>query len=87
MTVISTFVAVMAWRATASVTAAALGLILGGALGNLADRWAHGGGVFDFLWLHLGLTSLFICNGADIAISAGVVLLLLDGMVARPRSI
>ena len=59
--------------------------MLGGALGNLADRWAYNGGVFDFLWLHLGRTSLFICNGADIFISAGVVLLLLDGFLTKPK--
>ncbi len=85
LAVVSAFVAVMAWRATTSLTAAAFGLILGGALGNLADRWAYGGGVFDFLWLHLGRTSLFICNGADIAITAGVVLLLLDGFLQKPK--
>jgi signal peptidase II len=86
LAVISAAVALMAWRATTSLSAAAFGLVLGGALGNLADRWAYGGGVFDFLWLHLGRTSLFICNGADIFISAGVVLLLLDGFLTRPRS-
>ena len=86
LTVISAAVAVMAWRATTSLSAAAFGLVLGGALGNLADRWVYNGGVFDFLWLHLGRTSLFICNGSDIFISAGVVLLLLDGFLTKPRS-
>jgi signal peptidase II len=85
LAVISAFVAVMAWRATTTLSAIAFGLILGGALGNLADRWSYGA-VFDFLWLHLGGLSLFICNGADIAISAGVVLLLLDGMIVKPKS-
>jgi signal peptidase II len=78
-------VAVMTWRATTTLSAIGFGLILGGALGNLADRWAYGA-VFDFLSLHLGSVFLFVCNGADIAISAGVLLLLLDGFVTRPRS-
>ena len=85
LAVIIVAVAVMAWRATTSLSAAAFGLILGGALGNLADRWAYGA-VFDFLSLHLGSIFLFVCNGADIFISAGVVLLLLDGYLAKPRS-
>ncbi|MND03439.1 Lipoprotein signal peptidase [compost metagenome] len=37
--------------------------------------------MFDFLYLHLGVMPLFICNFADIAISAGVSLLLLDSMM------
>jgi len=46
----------------------ALSLIFGGAVGNLIDRIAYGA-VTDFLDLHF-----FICNVADIAITAGVVL-------------
>ena len=84
LAVIIVAVAVIAWRATTSLSAAAFGLILGGALGNLADRWAYGA-VFDFLSLHLGSIFLFVCNGADIFISAGVVLLLLDGYLAKPK--
>ena len=53
----------------------ALGLQLGGALGNLADRLAHGMVVTDFIWF-----SIFpaVFNVADGAISLGVALLLLD---------
>jgi signal peptidase II len=52
----------------------ALGLQLGGALGNLADRLLHGT-VTDFVWF-----SVFpaVFNVADGAISLGVALLLLD---------
>ena len=85
LAVIIVVVAVVTWRAATTLSAIGFGLILGGALGNLADRWAYGA-VFDFLSLHLGSLFLFVCNGADIAISAGVVLLMLDGMVTRPRS-
>jgi len=76
---ISIAVAVMAWRAASSLAAAGFGLVLGGALGNLWDRGRHCA-VFDFLSLHLGNVPLFVCNFADMAISAGAVLLALDSL-------
>jgi signal peptidase II len=78
LTTISIVVAVMAWRANTVIASAGFGFILGGALGNLFDRLLNGGAVFDFLDLHLGRLPLFVCNFADIAITAGVVLLLAD---------
>jgi signal peptidase II len=84
LTVISIAVAAMAWRATNALVAAGFGLVLGGALGNLMDRLQYGGAVFDFLALHLGSLPLFVCNLADIWISAGVVLLFLDSLVNKP---
>jgi signal peptidase II len=69
-------VAVMAWQTADRLSAMAYGLILGGGVGNLFDRAVYGA-VFDFLYLHLGAISLFVCNFSDIAISAGVALLLL----------
>jgi len=78
-------VAIMAWRATTLIASAAYGLILGGALGNLFDRLFNGPAcaVFDFLALHLGKIPLFVCNFPDIAISAGVVLLLAEALFAK----
>jgi len=79
-------VAFMAWRAGTLIASAGFGFILGGALGNLFDRLLNSGAVFDFLDLHLGKLSLFVCNFADIAISAGVVLLLADSFFPKdPR--
>ena len=69
--------AIAAFRTRKPVLATALGLIVGGALGNVADRYSHGG-VFDFLVVRLGAHPLFICNSADIFISLGFVLWLLD---------
>ena len=84
---ISAGVAVAVWRASTRLPAVAYGLVLGGALGNLGDRARFSGAVFDFLSLHLGAMPLFICNLPDIAISAGVVLLLADSFLEiRPRS-
>jgi len=82
MAVIVIGVSILAWRAANSLTAAAYGLIVGGALGNLADRAFHGA-VFDYLFLHLGRAPLFVCNFPDIAISAGVALLIVESLFAK----
>ncbi|HKQ11026.1 MAG TPA: signal peptidase II [Rhizomicrobium sp.] len=56
--------------------ATSLGIIVGGALVNTADR-ALNGAVFDFLYVKLGSIPLFVCNAPDIAISFGVIVLVL----------
>ena len=50
-------------------------LIIGGALGNLADRIIHGA-VVDFVSLHYAGYYWYVFNLADIWISFGVVLLI-----------
>jgi signal peptidase II len=77
-------VAITVWlnRTTSRPLALALGLIAGGALGNLVDRLAYGA-VFDFVYLHAGRFSWYVFNLADAAIVAGVVGLLYDSV--RPR--
>jgi signal peptidase II len=52
-----------------------LGLVLGGALGNIADR-ATRGFVVDYADFHVGDWTPFIFNLADAAISVGVVIIL-----------
>jgi signal peptidase II len=85
LVVIVAVVTVLAWRATNRLAATGFGLIIGGALGNLIDRSLHGA-VFDYLALHLGSVQLFVCNFSDIAISAGVLCLIGEALVApRPR--
>jgi signal peptidase II len=60
-----------------------LGLILGGALGNIVDR-VRLGYVVDFLNLHFGAWSpFFVFNLADAAISIGVALLVLRALLTR----
>ena len=62
---------------------AALGMILGGALGNIVDR-VRFGYVVDFADLHFGgFRPFFIFNVADAAISIGVVILLLRAFLMR----
>ncbi len=64
--------------------ALALGLIIGGALGNLVDRIRFGA-VADFLHFHALGHSFYIFNLADAAISLGVALLVLDALFGSPR--
>ena len=63
----------------------ALGMVLGGALGNILDRVRHGY-VVDFADLHFGeFRPFFIFNVADAAISIGVVILLLRAFLVKER--
>lgn len=59
------------------LVAVAMCLILGGALGNVIDRVRHGY-VVDFIDFHIGQWHYAAFNVADIAISAGAALLILD---------
>jgi len=62
----------------------ALGLVLGGAIGNIMDR-SRFGYVVDFADLHFGSFRPFLVfNVADAAISIGVVILLLRAFLFRP---
>ncbi len=63
----------------------ALGLVLGGAIGNILDR-SRFGYVVDFADLHFGTFRPFLVfNVADAAISIGVVILLLRAFLLRPE--
>jgi signal peptidase II len=62
---------------------AALGMILGGALGNILDRIRHGY-VVDFADLHFGAFRPFLVfNVGDAAISIGVAILLLRAFLVK----
>ena len=78
------YLAVWLWRTPSRVTSAGLGLIIGGALGNAADRVAYGA-VVDFLDLNAFGRHFFVFNVADAAISLGVGLLVLDGLVGETK--
>lgn len=73
----------MARRVRRTSTAVVLGMVLGGALGNLADRVfrGHGGAVVDFITLSHWPTF----NLADTAITVGVVLLVAK-VLLRPAT-
>jgi signal peptidase II len=73
-------------RAGSRLTAVALGLIIGGAVGNAIDRLAFGA-VFDFVLFHLSTENFnfrwYVFNLADVAIVAGVIGLLSDALVGK----
>ena len=78
-------VAVWITREEKSGDQIALGMVLGGALGNILDRVRHGY-VVDFADLHFGdFRPFFIFNVADAAISIGVVILLLRAFLVKER--
>ena len=62
--------------------AVAIGLIIGGAIGNVIDRLRFGA-VIDFLYFHAGSWYWPAFNLADSAICLGVAAMLLDGLLLR----
>ncbi len=77
----SAFLGVWLWRAKTKSAALALGLIVGGALGNACDRFAYGY-VADFYHFHAGSFSWYVFNLADAAIVGGVLVLIYDSLSA-----
>jgi signal peptidase II len=69
-------------RAQSDMLASAIGLIIGGAVGNVVDRLRFGG-VIDFLYFHLGSWYWPAFNLADSAICIGVVAMLVEGLLGR----
>jgi signal peptidase II len=60
--------------------AIAIGLIIGGAVGNVIDRIAYGA-VADFFLLHAFGYNWYVFNIADVAVVGGVLLMALDLVV------
>jgi signal peptidase II len=74
------------WKATQPLVQAGLMLCLGGALSNALDRLLYGA-VADFFHFHWQAWSFYIFNLADVAISCGVLLLILDLVgFGRPKN-
>jgi signal peptidase II len=73
--------ALIVWlaRMTTTLGAIALGLIIGGGIGNLIDRIVYGA-VADFYAFHAFGFDWYIFNIADVAIVAGVIGLLYDSL-------
>ena len=72
-------------RAHRWLVVAGLGLVLGGAIGNLIDRLLYGA-VVDFVLLHAGGWHFPAFNVADSAITLGVIALLWDSLFTKPES-
>jgi signal peptidase II len=84
-------VALAIWMARSRTLLAtvALGLIIGGAIGNAIDRLAYGA-VVDFALFHLDIGRIsynwYVFNLADTAIVAGVFALLYDSFLGTPAA-
>ena len=57
---------------------AAMGMILGGAIGNLVDRIAYGGLVVDFVDVGIGVHRFYTFNVADMGVTVGGALLFIS---------
>lgn len=84
-------IALAIWMARSQTRLAtvALGLIIGGAIGNGIDRLAYGA-VVDFALLHIEMGgntyNWYVFNLADAAIVAGVAALLYDSFLGVPAA-
>ena len=78
---LSVIISIALWfwlaRMTRPLSAAAVGLVVGGALANALDRIVHGA-VADFFLFHAFGYSWYVFNLADVAIVAGVALLMYE---------
>jgi signal peptidase II len=76
-------------RSRTLVATLALGLIIGGAIGNAIDRFAYGA-VVDFALFHVQIGgntfNWYVFNLADVAIVAGVAALLYDSFLGIPAA-
>ncbi|CAN5209535.1 signal peptidase II [soil metagenome] len=83
---ISVGVIVWLWREKNRQDAFGLGLVLGGAVGNIIDRvrFSH---VVDFADLHFGeFRPFLVFNVADAAITIGVLILLFRALLVRDKT-
>ena len=76
-------------RSRTLIATVALGLIIGGAIGNAIDRFAYGA-VVDFALFHVQIGgntfNWYVFNLADVAIVAGVAALLYDSFLGIPAA-
>ncbi|HEX3484558.1 MAG TPA: signal peptidase II [Micropepsaceae bacterium] len=79
-------VALSLWLAKAErvILAAGLGLVIGGALGNVIDRAIYGA-VADFFHFYAFGHDWYVFNVADAAITVGVAVLLLEAFVGAEK--
>jgi signal peptidase II len=76
-------------RSQTRLATVALGLIIGGAIGNAIDHFAYGA-VADFALFHVRIGertfNWYVFNLADVAIVAGVAALLYDSFLSQPAA-
>jgi signal peptidase II len=74
--------AVWLWRATTRLSVLALGMIIGGAIGNVVDRIQYGA-VVDFLDVHAFGYHWPAFNVADSAVCVGAAILILESLFTK----
>ena len=72
-------------RSDRALVAWGIGLVMGGAIGNVIDR-ARWGAVFDFADFHVRQWHWPAFNIADSAIVVGVALMLIDSLIGEKRA-
>ena len=75
--------AMLILRRVAGIDAVAVALIAAGGIGNLIDRLAWHGRVTDFIYLAAGPLHTGVFNVADVAITSGVVWLVLSSFAPK----
>ena len=84
--VISVFICIyltyMLIQTTSKLYVYSLGLLLGGALGNIVDRVIHGK-VIDFIALHYQKHYWYIFNIADMWITIGIIIILINTFIIK----
>ena len=60
-----------------------LAMVIGGAVGNIIDRIQHAY-VIDYIYFHTPVWSFAIFNLADVFISLGAALILIDEILLKP---
>ncbi|MBS1668958.1 MAG: signal peptidase II [Bacteroidetes bacterium] len=56
--------------------------IIGGGIGNIFDRMVHGS-VTDFFYIHYGIFQTGVFNMADLSITTGAIMILLQSVLKR----
>lgn len=73
------------YKAETRKLALGLGLIIGGAIGNVIDRYIYGA-VIDFLDVHIKEYHWPAFNVADSCITLGAILLLIDSLFSKKQN-
>lgn len=78
--------AMLLTRRVRGIDAVAVALIAAGGVGNLIDRLARHGRVTDFIFLQAGPLHTGVFNIADMAITGGVIWLLISSFLPKAKS-
>ena len=84
-TAIVIVLSVWLYRVDRTLIGVAIGLIIGGAIGNVIDR-LHYGAVADFIDIHVAGFHWPAFNVADSGITVGAVLLVADSLFGSPKT-